>query len=392
MKNILRNVVGITLSVYIIAIIIFKQNYNTITYYIDALFLLSVLIFFFIKKDYSFTMNGLLYLYGSFFIVGLLSSLIGVDFSVSSFKALQLFLFFLNMIIIYNVLKKLNLYYYFMNGILIASFINYVLLFGIVSAPFAITSGYRTMGTMGNANGLASIMLFSIFISIIYTFILNKKYLIYFHFINILLAYYTVITTVSKKGIIFATILLLSYFIILLLKDKKKLIQLLVLLIVAYFILINYIDISELNIMFDHVIYRFSAFQTQISGHAYRGSTYEREYLIKQAWSVFQDGPIFGHGLATFYQLNTLHLYAHNNYMELLANVGLVGFTFYYLMYYFLIKNALKIKSNTIKIIFLIFIIILLFMDLALVSYSSKYLLYGLVFLIAYIENSQQKN
>lgn len=390
MNNFFIKLIGILLSLYIVAIIIFKHNYNTITYYIDGLFLLVVLIYFFSKKVSFFSSNGLIYSYALFIVIAFFSSLYGRDFEVSSFKSLQLVLLFINMFVIYNLLKKLNLYNYFMNGILIASFINYVLLLGIIDAPFDIMGpyGHRAMGTTGNANVLAIVMIFSIFVSILY---LQRRKYIYYQYINIFLALYTIIATVSKKGIIFGFSLVVLYLIILLISDKKSLIKLLFITIVLMLTIINYIDVNSLYSMIDNVVYRFSAFEQQLGGHSYGGSTYERKYLIQQAWLVFQDSPLLGHGLGTFYQLNKLGLYAHNNYMELLANVGLIGTITYYSMYYFIFKSILIMKDIQLKAVFLFFTLILLLMDVALVSYGSKYFIYGLMFLIAYAEYNNEK-
>ena len=55
-----------------------------------------------------------------------------------------------------------------------------------------------------------------------------------------------------------------------------------------------------------------------------------RMEMIETAWNMFTQKPITGYGLNTFAEIAGFNAYAHNNYMELLANLGLVGVLLYY--------------------------------------------------------------
>lgn len=64
-------------------------------------------------------------------------------------------------------------------------------------------------------------------------------------------------------------------------------------------------------------------------------STYERLYLIETAKEVWGEHFLLGVGWDNFCYYNMLHLYAHNNYYELLASTGIIGFMIYYFYYIF---------------------------------------------------------
>jgi len=103
-----------------------------------------------------------------------------------------------------------------------------------------------------------------------------------------------------------------------------------------------------------------------------------RESLIQYGIEWFKESPFFGYGLENFRVLNSIdygnNVYAHNNFIEILVGLGLVGFLIYYFLYaYILIKllPLVKKKSHNGIIIFTL-LLISLFMDYASVSYDSK--------------------
>ena len=63
-------------------------------------------------------------------------------------------------------------------------------------------------------------------------------------------------------------------------------------------------------------------------------STEERKWLRQTAWRAFLENPALGLGVGQFRLYSAAHggpeLYAHNNFLEILANSGVVGFALYY--------------------------------------------------------------
>lgn len=107
-------------------------------------------------------------------------------------------------------------------------------------------------------------------------------------------------------------------------------------------------------------------------------STWLRQGYIQLGLEAFQKSPIIGMGIDNA-RLMTRALYGydhylHNNYVELLADVGALGFGTYYLMYMYILKKEfklIKIKDRELYAIVTI-TVILLIMDYGMVSYYAK--------------------
>ena len=112
------------------------------------------------------------------------------------------------------------------------------------------------------------------------------------------------------------------------------------------------------------------------------GSTFERLALIHQGWNDFLDSPFFGNGIGSCGKF-TGGTYYHNNYVQLLAETGIVGFIFYYGMVLWLIIRIWKYKFEYDGALFLVFILIMLIGDTNNTTYYHKmtYLLYGMCIL-----------
>jgi O-antigen ligase len=110
-------------------------------------------------------------------------------------------------------------------------------------------------------------------------------------------------------------------------------------------------------------------------------SLYVREYLISLAKQNFSESPLVGKGFMTFVRIvendyGMTGLYAHNNYWQILSDLGIIGIIIYYSFYLYclimLIKRTVKDKSK-LCLMFLTFIILLLILEYGIVSMTSKY-------------------
>ncbi len=114
--------------------------------------------------------------------------------------------------------------------------------------------------------------------------------------------------------------------------------------------------------------------------HKIDNSLYMRSYYIEMAKEMFAESPIFGKGMGNFARIidetyNVAGVYSHNNYWQILSELGIVGFACYYSLYFVviikLIKNALFEKSR-LSLMFLTFMILLMVLETGLVTYNSK--------------------
>lgn len=119
-------------------------------------------------------------------------------------------------------------------------------------------------------------------------------------------------------------------------------------------------------------------------------STGLRLNYISIGLDYFLNRPFFGYGFAssgTILVRETSHnTYFHNNFVELLVNGGVVGFSLYYFNYVYLLYNLIKLRRFSVKEtdICIIVLIILLIMDFGIVSFGEKVQYF--YFMICYIQ------
>lgn len=148
------------------------------------------------------------------------------------------------------------------------------------------------------------------------------------------------------------------------------------------------------------IIKRINTFTNYYTGEGkVDHSTIERNLYIKYGFDEFINHPIFGIGAANSGYITSkvsgMFTYLHNNYIELLATTGIIGFTLYYFNYYYLIKKTINVKcdgvkENNIKNFMIILMILLLILDYGQVSYYTKNLY--VYFLIPMIGIGDEKN
>ena len=120
-------------------------------------------------------------------------------------------------------------------------------------------------------------------------------------------------------------------------------------------------------------------FKELSTGSGVDHSAHIRSQMIKAGWRMFLNNPIGGVGMgnASFVVLSDLGVvwgYLHNNYIEMLANGGIIGFAIYYSIYAVLFVNLLKRKAFRFSAgrLALVILITQLFVDYGTVSYYSK--------------------
>ena len=113
------------------------------------------------------------------------------------------------------------------------------------------------------------------------------------------------------------------------------------------------------------------------------GSTESRALLISRGLSWFREQPWLGYGIDNFrvvlarnHPTWPINFYAHNNFVELLVDVGFVGFSIYYGQYIYLLRLCTNnnVKRTNADLMICSMIIALAIVDYALVSYYDKYI------------------
>ena len=132
-----------------------------------------------------------------------------------------------------------------------------------------------------------------------------------------------------------------------------------------------YTAIMNVDILYNalgrRIQYMLFAFSGSDGGDA---STLDRIAFARQAIEVFHNHPIFGVGLDNFRYYNFKQFYSHNNYLELATGLGVFGVIAYYWFPFSILKNSLIRRNNPSCLMIASFMLTILLMDIATVSYS----------------------
>lgn len=246
---------------------------------------------------------------------------------------------------------------------------------GLDSIAKLINSSTRMEGEFLNQNTLGMLAALTI--------IINIYFIIYYREEKIGLPFAALSLIVlaaagSRKSILE---LVFGVLLLLLLKNynKKKIFQsalkiVIVLLVFAILVAI----LSELP-MFDFIKLRLENLIHQLtgSGHTDR-SIRNRALLDVLGWQIFTDNPILGVGMdcarIPVRQITGIDYYLHNNYLELLADGGVVGFILYFSFYVIIIHRFWKYRKfrDAEYDICLVIMIIQLVIQFAYVAYYGR--------------------
>ena len=126
-------------------------------------------------------------------------------------------------------------------------------------------------------------------------------------------------------------------------------------------------------------------------------STKKRMMYVEYGWKIFKQYPIFGVGYNNTY----LHMdaligdgnYLHNNFLEVLASGGIVGFIIYYAKYVYLIVMLFRLKLHNHKHspVVMALLLVLLVMDWGVVSYYSKQTYFYLMLYFVHLQNVKRE-
>jgi len=120
-------------------------------------------------------------------------------------------------------------------------------------------------------------------------------------------------------------------------------------------------------------------------------STLERTYLIQTALKVWIENPIIGVGWENFALYNDLNLLAHNNYLELLASLGVIGFVIYYSNYVRLFWDSIQKKyDQPINRLMQSFIMSLFIIEIGSVTATSRERMF-IILMIFFCRSIQEK-
>jgi len=233
--------------------------------------------------------------------------------------------------------------------------------------------GLRGTDAFGSVTGIyfnriALILDYGIFLCI-YIFKKEKKgrYLL-----PIPLYFLVIFFTGSRKSLLMPFAFLALFMFLGMGKDVNKIIKTFFTAIVLFFVVVFVVSINpvlEKRVM-DLV---YSVVQGEETTDA---SIIERTYFRHTAFEMFKESPIKGHGSNSFRayltSINYRHVtYCHCNFLEILATLGFIGFSLYYVMYFCILRKGMHNfdKNNLEKIFSISFIITEVIFEYGFVSF-----------------------
>ena len=107
----------------------------------------------------------------------------------------------------------------------------------------------------------------------------------------------------------------------------------------------------HIQIFYDAIGYRIQSFLSFFGKNNIANtndlSTLSRFSFLKDAYSTFLKHPFIGVGIDSFKYFNTLQFsWAECNYLEILADLGVLGFTIYYIPHIKIMSRFIKLKKR----------------------------------------------
>lgn len=266
----------------------------------------------------------------------------------------------------------------------------------IISESSNVSSSQGRLGLIVSMhpNELAEVLLSGVLIFSYYYFHSDKKV----YLIPILLLSGLLFFTKSRTSLV---LLLLGITLLYLIKNKKKnrLLIRVPIILLAIFLIVWLVQYNPF--LYNLVGFRFSGL-LGFNG-AVDASTQVRSSMVSDALKLFSEHPIIGVGINNFRYYAVIRfglfaeVYAHNNYVEILSTLGIIGFLGYYFpIFYSLvitIKSFVYNRDNLDSMYSIVFtlLVVRILGDISRVSYSLEIAQITNMFCFAWIIFSQKE-
>ncbi len=370
------NLVNLALMIYVFSIIVFNEG--------SIIIKIVKVIFVFINIVYILSKNKL-YIdkYAIWMILFTAFCAISIIWATSKENARSMLTTItLNNICIFFII---NLIYedkrriqFIFNSIIVSSII-LGLKTAIEYGPFIFINGTR-----GGKDGLISantIGMISAISSVISIYLIKtKKVYKSIYLFSFIANMGIMILSASRKAILFLVIPLVILYIM----DSKNIVKTIGKILMSIIIITSaFLLIMKIPFLYNSVGSRIETMIQGFLGEKTDDSTHMRFAMIEWGIEWFNQKPLLGYGIDNYKNLfatrNTYFgasgVYAHNNYIELLVDVGIVGTLIYYSIYILMLwKGILKVKSKELlKILMFGILVAYIINEYGFVSYYSKF-------------------
>lgn len=207
-----------------------------------------------------------------------------------------------------------------------------------------------------------------------------------------LIIFFIIFTLLSgtKKALI---AIILGFTIMVLLNKPNQLLK--NTLFISFGLIISYAVLMYIPLFYEIIGARVESLFSLLLGGEGDASSEARSGFIELGLYYFQTNPLWGNGINCFHTLKDAYgTYSHNNFVELLFSVGIIGTISYYLMHIYILIKSFKsyLRIRTINTILSIaFIIVTIVMDIAWVSYFERSSLIYLILCLQLIASNPSR-
>jgi len=185
---------------------------------------------------------------------------------------------------------------------------------------------------VGNANTFALLVMISLICSF-WLMIYSKKQRKIIYLLTILSELYMLALSGGRK--FFVIPILFLYFLLISKINRKGQRKIIIKTIIVVFIIaVAYHTMINVPNIYNNIGHRMESLVEAILGKGQlNNSDNVRKMMINQGWNLFGFKPILGYGSNNYCLISGFNTYSHNNFIELLVNLGLIGFIIYYYFY-----------------------------------------------------------
>ena len=364
-------VINIVLFLYIISLYFFTflPGLNNISNAVAAVFIFLVAMKMLIEKR-KVIFNRFLFFYLFFIIICIISYFYAIDQMIVLIMTRSLLLYFIFIVFLINYVDNYDK---------LITLLNYFIYAGLFAAIYLLINSeinnmQRLGGLLGNINEIGIIIGISALFSL-YFILFQKRYL---YLLPAMVCVVMVLDTGSRAAlvlVIFSSVLLFYFNDKNSFKGRIKSITLVILLLFLFWYLL-------FNVPY---FYQIAGQRVENTLKFIRnervteGSITIRIYMVRYGLELFKESPLIGYGINNYRVLLGKDIgritYAHNNYIELLVGLGILGAIIYYSIYANAVICLLKSKNNSsLRYLFLTFLLCVLIIDFASVNYYSKHI------------------
>ena len=258
-----------------------------------------------------------------------------------------------------------------------------ILYFYLMATGQLNTDGERLGQTMAvNANVFASVYMIAAISSVYFVFFYEKKWVRFCFVLFLVMQIHTLALSGGRKYFLLPVILFCVMMVIR--RDKRGRKQLLKNMLIAVGIIAAVVwAVFEVEVLYQTIGHRFEGFIKYLNGEGAEDySSLARRLFKEQAIELWLEAPMLGSGLDSFRTVSGLDVHCHNNYLELLCDVGLIGTTIYYAFSVIVLVQLCKAKKmGDLRWFWFVVVLCVLGFDYGAISYNK--ILIHLMFVFA---------